>query len=83
MKGKVGVGYRLFHTEFLGKKLGPGNIVNDHAMLENKVAEFSYTPVIDDVEGFALSKEDFMGLLEIPYWKKMIKYWSKLYKKKV
>jgi len=42
MKGKVGVGYRLFNEVFLGMALKEKQVVNEHAVIHNKVSEFLY-----------------------------------------
>ena len=49
MKGKVGVGYRLFNTVFLGMVLNQRNVINDYALIQNKVSEFIYKPIIEHV----------------------------------
>ncbi len=42
MSGDVGVGYRLLNKVHITKILLKGNIINDHALIENKVSEFFY-----------------------------------------
>ena len=80
MKGKVGVGYRLFNEIFLGVALYPKNVINDYAMLRKKVSEFVYMPIIDNVEGLAMRKEHFVSLFKKPFWKKnFAKSWCRMY----
>ena len=40
MKGKVGVGYRLFNEIFLGMALRERMLFNAYALLQNKDSEF-------------------------------------------
>ena len=49
MKGKVGVGYRIFNKIFYGMALQPRHAVNDYAMLRNKVSEFLYQPADENI----------------------------------
>ena len=56
MKGKVGVGYRLFNSIHYGKILMTKNVVNDYAMLRDKMSEFTYKPIIDKVEGLCMRR---------------------------
>jgi hypothetical protein len=62
MKGKAGVGYRLFNEVFLGLALYPKNVINDYALIRNKVSEFVYLPIIDCMEGLAMRKHNFNKL---------------------
>ena len=59
MKGRVGVGYRIFNELFLGMQIYSRQIINDYAMINEKVSEFIYMPIIDNVEGLALRKSSF------------------------
>jgi hypothetical protein len=34
-------------------------MINDYAMIHEKVSEFIYMPIIETVEGLALRKENF------------------------
>lgn len=62
MKGKVGVGYRLFNQIFYGMALQPRHVVNDYAMLRNRVSEFIYKPILDSIEGLSINKNDWTHL---------------------
>ena len=46
MKGKVGVGYRLFNEVFLGMALKDQHVINDYAIIQEKVSEFIYKPIL-------------------------------------
>ena len=59
MKGQVGVGYRLLTHVFYGKALQARDVVNDYAMLRNKVSEFIYKPVKDFAEGLSINKANW------------------------
>lgn len=59
MKGTVGVGYRLFNEVFLGMTLKPRHVINDYAIINEKVSEFIYMPILENVQGLALRKEKF------------------------
>lgn len=67
MKGKAGVGYRLFNQIFYGMALQPRHVINDYAMLRNRVSEFFYKPILDKVEGLAINKNDWTRLFKIPF----------------
>lgn len=56
MKGKVGVGYRLFNEIFLGIALKERQVMNDYAIIQEKVSEFLYQPILENVEGLALNR---------------------------
>lgn len=68
MKGKVGVGYRLFNEIFLGMALSVRHVVNDYAMLTGKVSEYLYMPIIEHVNGLVLRRKSFVKLYEEHYW---------------
>jgi len=72
MKGKVGVGYRLFNEVFLGMALKEKQVVNEHAISHNKVSEFLYVPIIENVECLALRRSSFRLLIDEPYWHKFL-----------
>lgn len=59
MKGRVGVGYKLFNDDYMGIILKPGHVVNDYAILQGKVSEFSYQAILETVEGLAIRREAF------------------------
>ena len=42
MSGDVGVGYRLLNQVHVTKALFKGDIINDYALIEDKVSEFFY-----------------------------------------
>jgi len=42
MKGKIGVGYRIFKDVFIGLTLNRGHVINDFVVIEQKVSEFLY-----------------------------------------
>ena len=42
MSGDVGVGYRLLNQVHVTKVLLKGDIINDYALMKNKVSEFFY-----------------------------------------
>lgn len=69
MKGKVGVGYTLYNELFFGLALYPKNIINDYAMIRERVSEFAYLPIIDHVEGLAMRKHDFKHLFMKSFWR--------------
>ena len=83
MKGRVGVGYRLFNESFTGLALSPGDVINDYALLVGKVSEFAYDPIIEHVEGLALRRVNFNELLEASYWKRLRDQWKQAYKRKI
>lgn len=71
MRGKVGVAYRLFNDVFFGLALTPRYVINDYAMLRQKVSEFIYKPILcDNVEGLAIRKENWMRIFLMPFFKK-------------
>lgn len=59
MKGKVGVGYRIFNDLIMGKVLKERSTVNDYAIICNKVSEFLYQPILEIVDGFAIKRGVF------------------------
>ena len=42
MSGDVGVGYRLLNQVHVKKVLLKGDIINDYALMKDKVSEFFY-----------------------------------------
>lgn len=64
MQGKVGVGYRIFNDLIMGKVLKERNTINDYAIILNKVSEFLYQPIIENIEGYALKRNVFHDLLD-------------------
>ena len=56
----MGVGYRLFNEIFLGMAVYARSVVNDYAMVCNHTSEFLYKPIIDDVHGMIIRKENFL-----------------------
>ena len=68
MKGKVGVGYRLFNEIFLGLALKERQVVNEYAIIHNKVSEFLYQPILENVDGLALRRSTFISLISDNYW---------------
>ena len=42
MSGNVGVGYRLLNEFHVAKTLSKGDIINEQALIEDKVSEFFY-----------------------------------------
>lgn len=83
MKGKVGVGYRLFNEVFMGLALKERQVVNDYAIIHNKVSEFLYQPIIESAEGLALKRSTFIEILKDNYWKRFLPQWTKEYQKKI
>jgi signal-transduction protein with cAMP-binding, CBS, and nucleotidyltransferase domain len=84
MKGRVGVGYRIFNEVFLGMSLHHRQIFNDYAMIQEKVSEFIYMPIIETVHCLALRKENFTQLFKMPFfYKKYKNRWCKRYKKTI
>jgi hypothetical protein len=78
-KGTIGVGYRLFNEIFLGMALHSASVLNDYAMIKNKVSEFLYQPIIDNVHTLAIRKENYLNLLKDPFWTIYQTKWSKHY----
>ena len=64
LKGKVGVGYRLFNEVFLGMALATRSTINDYAMITSKVSEYLYMPIIEHVDGLILRRNVFVRLFE-------------------
>lgn len=60
IRGKVGVGYRLFNEIFLGTALSVRQVINDYAMLTGKVSEYLYMPIIEHVNGLVLRRKAFV-----------------------
>lgn len=83
MKGKVGIGYRLFNEIFLGMAVGERQVINEYALIQNKVSEFIYQPIIEHVHGLALRREKFNDLMQVSFWKKFTPLWTKIYEKKI
>lgn len=83
MKGKVGVGYRLFNEIFLGMALKERKVVNEYALMHDRVSEFLYKPIIEHVEGLAMRRAEFREMIEDPYWKKFLPQWDRHYKKRI
>lgn len=83
MNGKVGVGYRLFNDVIMGKVLKERHSINDYAIICNKVSEFLYRPIIENVEGYAICRQAFLKIIAVPFWQKYIPTWIKLYRKAV
>ena len=80
MHGKVGVGYRIFNNLFFALALKPNGTVNDYAMIRSKVSEFVYQPILDNVQGLALRKENWTALFEMNFFKKNYsKPWCRSY----
>lgn len=63
MKGKVGVSYRLFNETAIGVVLQRGHVINEYALIVEKVSEFSYQAILEDVEGLAIRRREFNDLL--------------------
>lgn len=82
-KGKVGIGYRIFNEVFLGVALKERKMMNDYAMIHNKVSEFLYKPVSENIEGLALRRETFNALISEKFWKRALPLWSKNYVKNI
>ena len=72
MKGKVGVGYRLFNEIFLGMALKERQVINEYAIMQNKVSEFLYQPIIENVEAVSLRRSAFRKIIDDDYWKKFL-----------
>ena len=70
MKGKVGVGYRLFNIIHFGRILSFKNVINDYAMLRDKMSEFTYQPANDLVEGLAIRKHVWVDLFKLQFFRK-------------
>jgi hypothetical protein len=68
IKGKVGVGYRLFNEVFLGMALSTRSTINDYAMMTSKVSEFLYMPIIEHVDGLILRRNVFLKLFDEKFW---------------
>lgn len=83
IKGQIGVGYRIFNDVFLGMALKERRIMNDYAMIHNKVSEFLYQPIVEVVEGLALRRETFNHLIKNKFWKRTLHLWSEQYQKKI
>lgn len=83
MKGKVGVGYRLFNEVFLGMALKDQQVINDYAIIQEKVSEFIYKPILEKVEGLALKRSVFKEFVEEPFWKKFLPFWTGQYLQKI
>jgi hypothetical protein len=64
MKGKVGVGYNLLSKQFYGLALYPRHVVNDYAMIRQRVSEYIYCPILDHVEGLSIRKNNWTMLFE-------------------
>lgn len=83
LKGKVGVGYRLFNEVFMGLALKERQVVNDYAIIHNKVSEFLYQPLIDDVEGLIIDRSNMLKILEDNFWKRFLPQWTRSYERKI
>lgn len=83
MNGKVGVGYRLFNDVIMGKVLRERHTINDCAIISNKVSEFLYKPIIENVEGYAICRQAFLRLIADSFWQRYLPSWKKMYKKSV
>ena len=83
MKGKVGVGYRLFNEVFLGLAMKERQVVNDYAIIHNKVSEFLYQPLIENVEGLTIERSKMLNILQDNFWKRFLPQWTKGYEKKI
>jgi hypothetical protein len=44
------------------------HVVNDYAMLTDKVSEYLYMPIIEHVNGLVLRRKSFVKLYEEHYW---------------
>ena len=76
MKGRVGVGYRLYNEQAFGVVLQRGHVVNDYAVMTQRVSEFRYEVIIEpQVEGLAIRRIAFVKLLESQYWERMAMRW--------
>ena len=83
IKGKIGIGYRIFNDVFLGVALTERQMMNNYAMIHNKVSEFLYKPVSENIEGLALRRETFNNLIEEDFWKRALPLWSEQYVNKI
>lgn len=63
MKGKVGVGYRLFNEVFMGLAMKERQVINDYAIIHNKVSEFLYQPIVENVDGLSIDRSKFLEIL--------------------
>ena len=52
-------------------------------MIHNKVSEFLYKPVSENIEGLALRRETFNNLIEEDFWKRALPLWSEQYVNKI
>lgn len=64
MRGQAAVGYRLLNDTYFGMVLSKGRVLNDFAVIQNKVSEFLYKAVVENVEGLAIRREKFNLLLK-------------------
>ena len=71
MKGKVGVGYRLFNSVHYGRIITTKNTVNDYAMLRDRMSEFIYRPIIESVEGLCMRRENWSTIFKLPFFNKI------------
>lgn len=83
MSGKVGVGYRLFNEVIMGHVIKERETVNDYAIIRNKVSEFLYQPIIENVETYAIKRKVLNELLEDNFWKKFVPIWIRTYERKI
>lgn len=83
LKGRVGVGYRLFNEVFMGLALKERQVVNDYAIIHNKVSEFLYQPLIDDVEGLIIDRSNMLKILQENFWKRFLPQWTRTYERKI
>jgi hypothetical protein len=84
MKGKVGVGYTLLSKQYYGLVLYPRHMINDYAMIRQRVSEYVYTPILDNVEGFAMRKYNWNKIFKQRFWKKNYEEkWCRRYVKSI
>lgn len=84
MKGRVGVGYRLYNEQAFGVVLQRGHVVNDYAVMTQRVSEFRYEVIIEpQVDGLAIRRIEFVKLLESQYWERMAISWQTNYQRRI
>ena len=55
--------------------IGERRMVNDYAMIKNKVSEFLYKPISDVVEGCVLRRDTFKKIRTELFWNRALPLW--------
>ncbi len=60
--------------------LSQKHVINDFAMMQHKVSEFLYKPILEEVNGYAIPREEWTNIMKQSFFKKNYKkLWCQKY----